>query len=85
MSSYDHFCFLQHIRSSGFPYVNSSAVLPSAEGSQRRTIFMRKTFRLSNTGSPSAYAEGVLTANGIWAAWRTFLLQLSWCIALCLL
>ncbi|KAI0263514.1 hypothetical protein BGY98DRAFT_1046206 [Russula aff. rugulosa BPL654] len=26
---------------------------------------------------PSAYAEGVLTANGDWAAWRTLLL-LSW-------
>ena len=47
MSSYDHFSFLQHIRSSGFPSVNSSVVLPSAEGSQRRAIFMRKTFRLS--------------------------------------
>ena len=33
MSSYDHFCFLQHIRSSAFPYVNLSAILPSAEGS----------------------------------------------------
>ncbi|KAI0263309.1 hypothetical protein BGY98DRAFT_1047109, partial [Russula aff. rugulosa BPL654] len=36
MSSYDHFCLLQHIRSSAFPYVNSSAVLPLVEGSQRR-------------------------------------------------
>ncbi|KAI0267223.1 hypothetical protein BGY98DRAFT_1025623, partial [Russula aff. rugulosa BPL654] len=33
---------------------------------------------------PSAYAEGVLTANGVWAAWRTLLL-LSWCMALRLL
>jgi hypothetical protein len=33
MSSYDHFCLLQHIRSSAFPYVNSSAALPSAAGS----------------------------------------------------
>ena len=33
MSSYDHFCFLQHIRSLAFPYVSSSAVLPSTEGS----------------------------------------------------
>ena len=31
------------------------------------------------------YAEGVLTVNGVWAAWRTLLLLLSWCIALCLL
>ncbi|KAF8497822.1 hypothetical protein F5888DRAFT_1613094, partial [Russula emetica] len=38
MSSYDHFCFLQHIRSSAFPYVNSSAVLPSAEGSLRDAL-----------------------------------------------
>ncbi|KAI0263513.1 hypothetical protein BGY98DRAFT_1046198 [Russula aff. rugulosa BPL654] len=48
ISSYDHFCFLQHIRSSAFPYVNSSAVLPSAEGCcdalAETAIFMRKTF-----------------------------------------
>jgi len=31
MSSYDHFCFLQHIRSSAFPYINSSAILPSTD------------------------------------------------------
>ena len=42
------------------------------------------TFFDKNTGAPSAYAEGVLTANGVWAAWRTLLLLLSWCIALCL-
>ena len=36
MSFYDHFCFLQHIRS--FPYVSSSAVLPSAEGSLRDAL-----------------------------------------------
>jgi len=38
MSSYDHSCFLHHIRSSAFPYVNSSAVLPSAEGSLRNAL-----------------------------------------------
>ena len=38
MSSYDHFCFLQHIHSSEFPHVNSSAVLPSAEGSLRDAL-----------------------------------------------
>jgi hypothetical protein len=38
MSSNDHFCFLQHIRSSAFPYVKSSAVLPSAEGSLRDAL-----------------------------------------------
>ena len=38
MSSYDHFCFLQHIRFSAFPYVNSSAILPSAEGSLRDAL-----------------------------------------------
>jgi hypothetical protein len=35
MSSYNHFCFLQHIRTSAFPNVNPGAVLPSAEGSLR--------------------------------------------------
>ncbi|KAN0115718.1 hypothetical protein V8E52_006664 [Russula decolorans] len=38
MLSYDHFCFLQHICSSAFPYVNSGAVLPSAEGSLRDAL-----------------------------------------------
>ena len=38
MSSHYHFCFLQHIRSSAFPYVSSSAVLPSAEGSLRDAL-----------------------------------------------
>ena len=38
MSSYDHFCFLQHIRSSAFPYVSSSAVYPLAEGSLRDAL-----------------------------------------------
>jgi len=38
MSSYDHFCFLQHIRTSAFPHVNPSAVLPSAEGSLRDAL-----------------------------------------------
>jgi hypothetical protein len=52
MSSYDHFCFLHHIRFSAFAYINSNAVLPSAEGllrmrSQRCAIFIRRTFRLS--------------------------------------
>ena len=37
MSSYDHY-FLQHIHSSAFRYVNSSAVFPSAEGSLRDTL-----------------------------------------------
>lgn len=36
MSSYDHFCFLQHIRSSAFLYVNSSAVFPLAGLAARR-------------------------------------------------
>ena len=38
MSSYDHFYFFQYIRSSAFPYVNSSVVLPSAEGSLRDAL-----------------------------------------------
>ena len=38
MSSYDHFCFLQHIRYSAYPYVNSSVVLPSTEGSLRDAL-----------------------------------------------
>jgi hypothetical protein len=38
MSSCDHYCLLQHIRSSAFPYVNSSGILPSAEGSLRNTL-----------------------------------------------
>ncbi|KAN0115689.1 hypothetical protein V8E52_006635, partial [Russula decolorans] len=38
MSSYDHFCLLQHIRSSAFPYINSSAILPSAEGLLRDAL-----------------------------------------------
>ncbi|KAF8465157.1 hypothetical protein DFH94DRAFT_360910 [Russula ochroleuca] len=38
MSSYNHFCFLQHIRSSAFPHVNPNAVLPSAEGSLRDAL-----------------------------------------------
>ena len=33
MSSYDHFCFLQYNRSSAFPYIDTSMVLSSAEGS----------------------------------------------------
>jgi len=33
MSSYDHFCFLQHIRTLAFPSVNPNTILPSAEGS----------------------------------------------------
>ena len=131
MSSYDHFCFLQHIRSSAFPYVNSSAVLPSVEGSLRdalaetcyfyaqnlptivtllpraglalalllsffspenlpgglslsdvdQSIARRDgTFFDKNTGALSAYAKGVLIANAAWAAWRTLVLLLSWCV-----
>ena len=38
MSSYDHFCFLQHILDSAFPSVNSSVILPSAEGSLRDAL-----------------------------------------------
>ncbi|KAI0251640.1 hypothetical protein BJV78DRAFT_1282308 [Lactifluus subvellereus] len=38
MTSYTHFCFLQHIRTSAFPRVNPSAVLPSAEGSLRDAL-----------------------------------------------
>ncbi|KAI0261410.1 hypothetical protein BGY98DRAFT_1182416, partial [Russula aff. rugulosa BPL654] len=48
MSSYDHFCFLQHIRSSAFPYVNSSAVLPSAEGSLRDALAEKCYFYAQN-------------------------------------
>ena len=32
MSSYDHFCFLQHIRTLAFPSVNPNTILPSAKG-----------------------------------------------------
>jgi len=38
MSSYNHFCFLQHIRTSAFPHVNPSAVLPSVESSLRDAL-----------------------------------------------
>ena len=38
MSSYNHFCFLQHIRSSAFPFVSPNAVLRSAEGSLRDAL-----------------------------------------------
>jgi hypothetical protein len=38
MSSYNHFCFLQHIRTSAFPSVNPNAILPSAEGSLRDAL-----------------------------------------------
>ena len=38
MSSYDRFCFLQHIRTSAFPNVNPNAILPSAEGSLRDAL-----------------------------------------------
>jgi hypothetical protein len=59
MSSYDHFCFLQHIRTSAFPHVNPSAVLPSAKGSaaccamhsQRRVILIHRTFLRSRHSS----------------------------------
>ena len=49
MSSYDHSCFLQHIRFSAFPYVNSSAILQQRDRCamrlQRCVIFMHRTFR----------------------------------------
>jgi hypothetical protein len=48
MSSYDHFCFLQHIHSSAFPYVNSSAVFPSAEGSLRDALAETSYFYAQN-------------------------------------
>ncbi|KAI0263628.1 hypothetical protein BC834DRAFT_844491 [Gloeopeniophorella convolvens] len=38
MSSYSHFCFLQHIRNSAFPRAGAGAVLPSAEGSLRDAL-----------------------------------------------
>ncbi|KAI0299996.1 hypothetical protein B0F90DRAFT_1926006 [Multifurca ochricompacta] len=38
MTSYNHFCFLQHIRNSALPHVKPSAVLPSAEGSLRDAL-----------------------------------------------
>ena len=38
MTSYTHFCFFKHIRTSAFPRVNPSAVLPSAEGSLRDAL-----------------------------------------------
>ncbi|KAH9953468.1 hypothetical protein BC827DRAFT_134941 [Russula dissimulans] len=129
MSSYNHFCFLQHIRTSAFPHVNPSAVLPSVESSLRdalaetcyfyaqnlptivtllpraglalalllsffspenlpggltladvdQSIARRDgTFFDTNTGALSRYAKGVLIANAAWAAWRTFVLLLSW-------
>ena len=34
-----------------------------------------------NTGALSAYAKGVLIANAAWAARRTLVLLLSWCVA----
>ena len=34
-----------------------------------------------NTGALSAYAKGVLITNAAWAAWKTFVFLLSWCIA----
>jgi len=48
MSSYDHFCFLWHIRFSAFPYVNSSAVLPSAEDSLRDALAEMCYFHAEN-------------------------------------
>ncbi len=38
MSTYNHFCFLQHIRFLAFPHINPSAVLPSAERSLRDVL-----------------------------------------------
>jgi hypothetical protein len=40
------------------------------------------TFFDKNPGALSAYAKGVLIANAAWAAWRTLVLVLSWCVAL---
>jgi hypothetical protein len=34
-----------------------------------------------NTGALSAYAKSVLIANAAWAARRTLVLLLSWCVA----
>ena len=73
MSSYDHFCILQHIHSLAFPYVSSSAVLPSAEGcamcSQRRAIFfMRRTSHSPPARRPGPCAFplfSVLTTRGL--------------------
>ncbi|THH14293.1 hypothetical protein EW146_g6022 [Bondarzewia mesenterica] len=38
MTSYNHFCFMQHIRNSAFPYVNPDAKLPSSEASLRDAL-----------------------------------------------
>ena len=38
MSSYDHFCFLQHIHTLAFPSINLNAILPSAEGLLRNVL-----------------------------------------------
>ncbi|KAI0320240.1 hypothetical protein OF83DRAFT_631016 [Amylostereum chailletii] len=38
MTSYANFCFMQHVRNSAFPSVDSKAVLPSAEGSLRDAL-----------------------------------------------
>ena len=121
MLPYDRSCFLQHIRPSALPYVNSSAVLPSAEGSLRDllaktwyfyaqnlptivtllpriglalalllTFFSPKNFpgglSLSDVDQSIAGRDGtffnkdVLIANAAWAAWRTLVLLLSWCV-----
>ena len=39
------------------------------------------TFFDKNTGALSAYARGVLIANAAWAARRTLIILLSWCVA----
>jgi hypothetical protein len=49
MSSYDHFYFLQHIRSWAFPYINSSVVLPSTEGSLRDALAETCCFYVQNS------------------------------------
>ena len=38
------------------------------------------TFFDKNKGALSAYAKGVLIAFAAWAAWRTLVLLLSWCV-----
>ena len=39
------------------------------------------TFFDKNTGALSACAKGILIANAAWAAWRTLVRLLSWCVA----
>ncbi|KAI0033213.1 hypothetical protein K488DRAFT_85134 [Vararia minispora EC-137] len=129
MSSFTHFCFFRHIRTSAVPVSHARAVLPSAEGSWRdllaETCFFYSqnlptvalllpragialavlltfwtpvilpdgrplpdiapvvalrdnTFFDPHDGALSGYAKGVLAANAAWAAWRIFVLLVSW-------